>query len=353
MNVLNGEPFLKYQLASIYPFADEIIIVEGAYQKFAHAADPKGHSTDGTVEALKKFADPEGKIKLIQKDGFYPDRLEMCNEFFSLATGDVLWQVDVDEFYKPETHRLVRRKFEELPTLDRISFRVEEYFFSTAYVVCGAAYASGLSDVRRVFRLQEGDRWADQRPPTLAGVNGEPRTVRDEILAADMAREGHIIHHPTVLFEQQFRDKYLYYQKMWSSITQDKEWIDLTWKCIYNPLNILGIEPYCSWLDRREGRLPIELDMLENDAQSGNISGFNIRDNRDIDDYLKKDFSKEDARTGEMLNSVLKNSDLFSLRTWMSVFVCVSYCVKWGGSAKGVYVRKGLWVAIRRIFSKI
>ena len=49
MNVLNGEPFIKYQLKSIYKFAHEIIIVEGAYKKFRHAAK-KFRSKDKTVK---------------------------------------------------------------------------------------------------------------------------------------------------------------------------------------------------------------------------------------------------------------------------------------------------------------
>src|SRR5690606_423004 len=105
MNVLNGEPFITYQLRSIYPFAHQIVIVEGAYRKFAHAATPDAHSTDRTRELIRAFPDPERKIALIEREGFWSDRLDMCNAFLPRVTGDAIWQVDADEFYMPETHR--------------------------------------------------------------------------------------------------------------------------------------------------------------------------------------------------------------------------------------------------------
>ena len=64
--VVNGEPFIKYNLENLYPHAHEILIVEGAVEKFKHASTPDGHSLDNTVKIIKEFPDPENKIKLIQ-----------------------------------------------------------------------------------------------------------------------------------------------------------------------------------------------------------------------------------------------------------------------------------------------
>ena len=61
MNVLNGEPFIKYQIDSIYKFADEIIIVEGAYRKFAHATN-NGRSKDSTLETIRSYPDSKKKL---------------------------------------------------------------------------------------------------------------------------------------------------------------------------------------------------------------------------------------------------------------------------------------------------
>ena len=57
--VLNGEPFTRYCLRSLYPFAHEIIVVEGAAPGAASIATADGHSSDGTLAALRRFKSEE------------------------------------------------------------------------------------------------------------------------------------------------------------------------------------------------------------------------------------------------------------------------------------------------------
>ena len=64
MIVLNGMPFIEFALRSIYDFAHEIIIVEGAEEKCRFAANEDGSSTDGTVECIESLGDPANKIIL-------------------------------------------------------------------------------------------------------------------------------------------------------------------------------------------------------------------------------------------------------------------------------------------------
>ena len=51
MIVLNGEPFIRYNLRALYPFAHQIIVVEGAAPAAANIATGDGHSSDGTLAA--------------------------------------------------------------------------------------------------------------------------------------------------------------------------------------------------------------------------------------------------------------------------------------------------------------
>src|SRR4030042_6503592 len=117
MIVVNGEPFIRYNLENLYPHAHEILIVEGAVEKFRHAATPDGHSLDRTVEIIKNFPDPQGKIKLIQRDGFWPEKDEMSNAYMAICTGDYIWQGDVDEFYKSADIEKIRRLLSENPDI--------------------------------------------------------------------------------------------------------------------------------------------------------------------------------------------------------------------------------------------
>ena len=110
--VLNGEPFVRYNLRALYPFAHQIIVVEGAVPAAARIATPDGHSTDSTLKTLWEFKlqeDPLDKLTIITAededypDGFWPgEKHEQSQAYASRATGDYLWQVDIDEFYKPE-----------------------------------------------------------------------------------------------------------------------------------------------------------------------------------------------------------------------------------------------------------
>ena len=107
--VLNGEPFTRYCIRALYPHAHEIIIAEGACEGARNIATADGHSRDGTLELLrriKRLEDPENKITIVtaedegHTDGFWPgEKHEQCRAFAKRATGNYLWQVDIDEFY--------------------------------------------------------------------------------------------------------------------------------------------------------------------------------------------------------------------------------------------------------------
>jgi hypothetical protein len=107
--VLNGEPFTRYCLRSIYPFAYEIIVVEGGHEDTKSVCTPDGHSIDGTLDTLYKFKneeDVENKLTIITHEGFWPkkdelghDRTPQSRAYAERATGDYLWQIDIDEFY--------------------------------------------------------------------------------------------------------------------------------------------------------------------------------------------------------------------------------------------------------------
>lgn len=97
--VFNEEQFLEHSLKSIYKFADEIIIIEGAVKGWWQYANPDGSSTDATVDIIENFPDPENKIKLIQ--GKWLDKKQMQNRFLKEATGNWILRCAGDEIYDP------------------------------------------------------------------------------------------------------------------------------------------------------------------------------------------------------------------------------------------------------------
>ena len=98
---------LSLCIQNIYLFAHEIIIVEGATRATTHYWDGNtqtltsdGTSTDNTIQYIKNIPDPDNKIRLIESNGFWNGKTEMCNEYSQIATGDYIWQLDSDEFWK-------------------------------------------------------------------------------------------------------------------------------------------------------------------------------------------------------------------------------------------------------------
>lgn len=130
--VLNGEPFTRYNLRALYPFAHQIIVIEGAVPAAASIATPDGHSTDGTLEILRRFKeqeDPENKVTIVTAEdeghpnGFWPgEKDEMSQAYAKRATGNYLWQVDIDEFYKPNDMQSIIQLLKKDQTITAVSF---------------------------------------------------------------------------------------------------------------------------------------------------------------------------------------------------------------------------------------
>lgn len=308
MNVLNGEPFIKYQLDSIYPYAHEIIIVEGAYRKFRHAATTNGRSTDHTIECINAYPDIEKKIKLIVKPGFYDDRLDMCNELLPHVTGDVIWQVDVDEFYYPETHVFIQTVFASDPTLDRVSFCFYDIFANPMYFIEGYR-ALGLDNVNRVHRFDTGDRWMNQRPPILCDLNQKQKTIRKHLDGYDLIKMGHVMFNGTALFEKQIREKYTYYNIMSKNISEPKRWIFDVWQNFSNKFNVAGFDHSITYLKKNWLDLPRGFKEMWDDVSSGNYPGFFPRETDDIEEYFASRQYPDYEVTAENLIRLFYNTD--------------------------------------------
>ncbi len=155
MIVLNGEPFLRYNYRALYPFAQQIIVVEGAAPAAASIATADGHSTDGTLEVLRRLKaeeDPEDKLLIVTAEdegypnGFWPgEKHEQSRAYARRATGDYLWQVDVDEFYQPAAMTRV---------LDMVALTLTSVACPSRYFGSGAGWTTSRRDsiaARSVF----------------------------------------------------------------------------------------------------------------------------------------------------------------------------------------------------------
>ncbi len=166
--VLNGEPFIRYNLRALYPFAHQIIVVEGASPGAAQAASASGHSTDGTQVELREFKaqeDPEHKMIIVtaedegHADGFWPgEKHEQSQAYAERATGDYLWQVDIDEFYKPEDMHTVLEMLGDDDSITALSFNQTTFWGGFDYVADSWSLRRGWAakGIHRVFKWGPG-----------------------------------------------------------------------------------------------------------------------------------------------------------------------------------------------------
>jgi len=124
--VFEGADYLKQCLEQIYPHAWEILIAEGAVNLMS-ARKGYWRSADETVNIIKRFPDPDHKIKLTQiNDRAWIDKAEMKSVLLKKSTGHILWQIDADEFYRHEDIEKIIQEFIDDAGLDLI----EVYYYS-------------------------------------------------------------------------------------------------------------------------------------------------------------------------------------------------------------------------------
>ena len=272
--VLNGEPFTRYCIRSIYPYAHEIIIAEGACEGARNVASPEGHSNDGTLELLreiKQFEDPENKITVIiaedegHNDGFWPgEKLEQSQAYAKRATGNYLWQVDIDEFYKDEDIQKIIRMLNNDKTISCISFNQIGFWGGFRFTVNGWYFKRNLPEIFRIFKWGEGYQLISHRPPRVVDDNKtDVRSVK-WIRAHEMKRIGIYMYHYSFVFPKQVFAKSEYYSNStWLSLKAN-DWASSNFIKITRPFRVFIIPDYPSWLEKFSGTHPLGIQHLIN-----------------------------------------------------------------------------------------
>ncbi|MBN1680153.1 MAG: glycosyltransferase family 2 protein [Anaerolineae bacterium] len=290
MIVLNGEPFVRYNLRALYPFAHEIIVVEGAAPAAAAIATPDGHSRDSTLETLRRFKaeeDPDDKLIIITRDGFWSEKDEMSQAYAKRATGDYLWQIDSDEFYHPEDMQRVLEMLKHDPDITVVSVK-EITFWGGPDVICDGWYLRrGAENCFRVFKWGEGYTYVTHRPPTVHDAQGRDLRSLKWIQAPEMTRRGVIMYHYSLLLPRQVMEKCEYYGKVdWEKRTQALQWAQDTFMGLDKPFRVHNVYAYPSWLERFHGKHPPSINAMWHDLQTGQ-GGFELRQTEDVERLLR------------------------------------------------------------------
>ncbi len=273
--VLNGEPFTPYCLRTLYPFAHQIVVVEGACSAAAGIATPDGHSTDGTLETLDRFKaeeDPQGKVQIVRRSGFWSEKDEQSRAYADRATGDYLWQVDIDEFYQPEDLRVVLGMLHDDPGITAVSFEQITFWGGFDYVTDGWYLRRGAKIYHRLFKWGPGYRYVTHRPPTVSDPSGRDLRGVKWIPGRELSRRGILMHHYSLLFPKQVIEKCEYYnQAPWANRKGACAWAEDNFLRLGDPFRVHNVYDHPSWLRRFRGTHPPQIQVMRHDIEEGRI----------------------------------------------------------------------------------
>lgn len=276
--VLNGEPFVRCNLRSLYSFAHEIIVVEGGSPNAAADTTEDGHSVDGSLETLLRFKaeeDPEGKIQIITRETFWTEKDEQSKAYAERATGDYIWQVDIDEFYHPEDIEKILKMLAINPSISGISFYWRNFWGGFNYLVNGWRYRSNVKNMngnRRIFKWGKGFEYVSHRPPTVVDNQARDLCTLAWVGPEETAKMGIFCFHYGMVFPKHARQKVNYYKKLVKSCKDMEGWYYDTYIELKYPFRVLHGSKAPSWLHPFKGTHPPEIQQLIEDCTHGNLN---------------------------------------------------------------------------------
>lgn len=287
--VLNGEPFTRYCLRALYPFAHEILVVEGAAPAAAKVATPDGHSTDGTLETLYRFKaeeDPQDKVQIITREGFWSEKDEQSQAYAKRATGDYLWQVDIDEFYDPRDIQTILKILRDDSEITAVSFKQITFWGGFDYLVDGWYLRQGAEIYHRLFKWGEGYQYVTHRPPTVCDSHGRDLRKQKWVNGYELYKRGIKLYHYSLLFPKQVIEKCEYYANAaLFRREQARRWALEVFMELKSPYRVHNVYRYFSWLERFDGEHPPQVSALRDDIEAGIIT-VHTRSTDDIDRLL-------------------------------------------------------------------
>lgn len=281
--VLNGEPFTRYCLRSIYPFAHEIIVVEGGHQDAKSVCTADGHSIDSTLDTLHKFKreeDLENKVTIVTREGFWPkkdelgrDRTPQSRAYAERATGDYLWQIDIDEFYREKDILRIIKMLNKTPSITAISFKQKSFWGGIDYTSESYYIMRNKGGWNRIFKWGKGYKYLTHEPPIVLDETGKNLHEKNWITGERMRRKNIYMYHYCLLFPSQVRQKASVYRDekpdLFSAMVQ---WAENNYFNLKNPTRVHNMYEFPSWLERYKGSHPKQVVCMIRDIKEGKIN---------------------------------------------------------------------------------
>ena len=218
--VHNGMPFIQYHL----PVFQKLripwrwVIVEGISK---HGSDRGGvqpnltrwHkdflSIDGTSEYLDRIKDD--RVRVVRYYCIWQGKTDMVNIALGMfRDGDVLWEVDCDENWKPEQIEKMALMFKEHPDKTSALFCCRFFVGPDRFIFEPGKTGNMMAyEWRRAWRYVPGAHFSAHEPPTYNAIG--TGTHPTDFTHAETMKEGLIFDHMWGVTEEQMRFKEAYY----------------------------------------------------------------------------------------------------------------------------------------------
>jgi glycosyltransferase involved in cell wall biosynthesis len=213
--VFNGDDFLHESLASVYNFAHEIFVIEGAEKDAWSLANSDGSSTDNTNKILSEFPDPNKKIKIIH--GKWKSKEEMTNAPMKYITGDFIWRLDSDEVYKEKDLIKLSHIIAEKTEVTHLTFLQQEFYKGFKRIMIPANNESRyLYD--KIWKFEKGSYFVGHRPPDLfSPISGKYMAKDGHTLGGNVLENNHNIniYHYSLITDKQAKEKMAYFSTVY------------------------------------------------------------------------------------------------------------------------------------------
>jgi hypothetical protein len=252
-----------------------------------------------TLYRFKREEDPENKVQIITRNGYWPKvdewgrmRTYQSRAYAERATGDYLWQVDIDEFYKPMDMQKVIQMLKDDTAITAVSFRMLTFWGGLEYITDGWGLQRRL-EIPRLFKWGKNYKYMTHEPPVIYNDQGRDISQIYPVHGRSLLRKwGIYMYHYSLVFPWQVEQKCKVYDAerpdIWNQIilwaNENYYRASYAYKAhYYSASGLYGYEP--SWLERYKGQHPPELYQMMDDIITRNIQCV-LRNNDDIDELL-------------------------------------------------------------------
>jgi len=218
--VFNGDYVIKEMIDCIYPYANQIIIVDGVVEYWANQGF--NGSVDDTIKIIESYPDPDKKI-ILHKNIVCKEKTGLCQNFMQSVAPDTdyIWCIDSDELFKPNAiERAIKLLEDRKP--EACYLQNTTFFGGFDHILTGFERDY---QVKRILKYREGCDYIEHRPPTLSGEDKGGLFIKNQ----EMTANGIEVYHYSYVFPKQVNDKVGYYKKCISLHNCIDDYFDLVW----------------------------------------------------------------------------------------------------------------------------